>query len=112
MDRGFVVLSPQASSGISRPTRTKEPNKTSKEEVDAENAVHAKRQRAGDVRELRKQRNQVQELITAPGVQANEVEAFHNFVSIHDNYLLYEESINQMIVEAHMSKLREIHVTV
>ena len=85
--------------GISRPTRMKAPNNTFKEEVDAEKAVHAKRQRAGHVGELRKWRNHVQELIKTPGIQVNEVEdsvaryeeAFHNFVSSHDNYLLYEE---------------------
>ena len=99
VDRGFIDEIPRTSSGISRPTRTKESNKMLNEGVNAEKAVHAKHQRAGHVGELRKRRNRVQELLTTPGAQVKEVEdsvaryeqAFHNFVSSHDNYLLYEE---------------------
>ena len=99
VDRGFIDEIPRTSSGISRPTRTKESNKMLNEGVNAEKAVHAKHQRAGHVGELRKRRNRVQELLTTPGAQVKEVEdsvaryeqAFHNFVSSHDNFLLYEE---------------------
>lgn len=53
VDCGFVDKNPQASSGVSRPTRTKVPNKMMNEEMNAEKAVHAKRQRAGHMGELR-----------------------------------------------------------
>ena len=94
---GPVVEHPEAPSGISRPTRTKVPSKTlHEEEVNAERAVHAKHQRAGHLGELRKRRKVVQDLITGPGVHLPEVEdaveryeeAFHNFVSSHENYLV------------------------
>ena len=86
--------------GSMKETRTKAPNKIlNEEEINAEKAVHAKRQRAGHLGELRKRRNVVQDLITNPGIEATEVEegvaryeeAFRNFVSSHDNYLRYED---------------------
>jgi len=100
VDCGFVDENPQASSGM------KAPNKMLNEEMNAEKAVHAKRQRAGHMGELRKRRNYLQELITSPDAQVNEVEdgvtryeeAFHNFVSSHDNYLLYEEDEERRVL--------------
>ena len=41
VDRGFIDEIPRTSSGISRPTRTKESNKMLNEGVNAEKAVHA-----------------------------------------------------------------------
>ena len=53
--------------GSMKKTRTKAPNKIlNEEEVNAEKAVHAKRQRAGHLGEPRKRRNVVQDLITNP----------------------------------------------
>ena len=107
-----VVEYPEAPSGVSRPTRTKIPSKTLNEgEVNAERAVHAKHQRAGHLGELRKRRNAVQDLITGPGVQLPEVEdaveryeeAFHNFVSSHENYLRYEveEEMRALMIDSY-----------
>ncbi|XP_068720527.1 arginine and glutamate-rich protein 1-like [Montipora capricornis] len=109
---GPVVEHPEAPSGISRPTRTKVPSKTlNEEEVNAERAVHAKHQRAGHLRELRKRRNVAQDLITGPGVQLTEVEdaveryeeAFHNFVSSHENCLRYEvdEEMRALMIDSY-----------
>ena len=112
MAGGPVVEHPEAPSGISRPTRTKVPSKTlNEEEVNAERAVHAKHQRAGHLGELRKRRNVVQDLITGPGVQLTEVEdaveryeeAFHNFVSSHENCLRYEvdEEMRALMIDSY-----------
>ena len=79
VDGGFVDENPQASSEISRPARTKAPNKMLNEEMNAEKAVHAKRQRAGHIGELRKRRNYLQELITSPEARVNEVEDRHTY---------------------------------
>ena len=109
---GPVVEHPEAPSGISRPTRTNVPSKTlNEEEVNDERAVHAKHQRAGHLRELRKRRNVVQDLITGPGVQLPEVEdaveryeeAFHNFVSSHENCLRYEvdEEMRALMIDSY-----------
>ena len=109
---GPVVEHPEAPSGISRPTTTKVPSKTlNKEEVNAEIAVHVKHQRAGHLGELWKRRNVVQDLITGPGVQLTEVEdaveryedAFHNFVSSHENCLRYEvdEEMRALMIDSY-----------
>ena len=109
---GPVVEHPEAPSDISRPTRTKVPSKTlNEEEVNAERAVHAKHQRAGHVGELRKRRKVMQDLITGPGVHLPEVEdaveryeeAFHNFVSSHENYLRYEvdEEMRALMIDSY-----------
>ena len=90
---------PQDLNGVIRPTRMKVQSTWNEQEVNAEKAVQAKRQRAGHIGELRKRRNQVQELLASPNVEVKEVEtsvaryeeAFHNFVCSHDNYLLYED---------------------
>ena len=75
MDLGFVGKDAQSSSGLSRKSRPKALSKTlNDEEVNAEKAVHAKRQRAGHLGEVRKRRNAVQDLITGPGMENTEVE--------------------------------------
>ena len=69
------------------------------EEVRVEKALPAKHQRNGHLGELRKRQNCVQELITSPSVQEDELEsvltryeeAFHKFVSSPDNHLLFED---------------------
>ena len=74
-------------------------NTWNEQEVNAYKAVMAKRQRAGHIGEIRKRRNQGQELLASLNVEVKEVEtsvaryeeAFHNFVCSRDNYLLYEE---------------------
>ena len=67
VDLGSVGKDAQVSSGLSRESRSKAPSKTlNEEEVNAEKAVHAKRQRAGHLGELRKRRNALQDLITGP----------------------------------------------
>ena len=108
---GLVVEHPETPSGVRRPTRTKVSSKTLSEEVNAERAVHAKHQRAGHLGELRKGRNVVQDLIAGPGVQIPEVEdaveryeeAFHNFVSSHENYLRYEvdEEMRALMIDSY-----------
>ena len=119
---GPVVEHPEAPSGINRPTRTKVPSKTlNEEEVNAERAVHAKHQRAGHLGELQKRRNVVRNLITGPGVQLNEVEdaveryedAFHNFVSCHENCLRYEvdEEMRALMIDSYDNQ-RDLKITI
>ena len=103
VDIGFDDEDPRESSDTGKPSRLRAPSKTVNEEEvrveKAEKALQAKHQRSGHLGELRKRRNCVQDLITSPSVQEAELEsaltryeeAFHKFVSSHDNYLRFED---------------------
>ena len=101
VDIGFDDEDLRESSDTGKPSRLRAPSKTvNEEDVRVEKALQAKHQRSGHLRELRKRRNCVQDLITSPSVQEAELksaltryeEAFHKFVSSHDNYLRFEDN--------------------